>query len=228
MILLAEPEAKDDGVGRGALSPRLLRCGVLLGVALVPVGRLVVDGDGLLVAADLEHRVLRELGLLHPRLRIEQDHARADRARERGGRPGRRARRSRRSRRACSHCGGSFCASGVAPYFSQSSKYALPPFSKSSSALLPPLPASSTIRCARRRWMSHCTFVRMVQVSSFFAALVAGAEHVDELRHVGDHVVDARVAVRRPVEREDVDALEVELRRVHRRVVVGVVVARSP
>ena len=123
-----------------------------------------------------------------------------------------------------SHCGGWFARSGAAPYFSQSSKYALPPFSKSSSALFPPLSASSTMRCARRRWMSHCTFVSRVQVSSFFCHLVAGAEHVDELGNVRDHVVEARRAVRRAVEREHVDALEVELRRVDRRVVVGVVV----
>ncbi len=54
--------------------------------------------------------------------------------------------------------------------------------------------------------------------------LVAAAEHVDELGNVRDHLVDARVPVRHAVEREDVDALQVQLRGVDRRVVVRVVV----
>ena len=61
--------------------------------------------------------------------------------------------------------------------------------------------------------MSHCTLVRIVHCSSFFGDLVAGAEEVDELGHVRDHVVDARGArFGVPWNVEDVDALEVELR----------------
>ena len=62
--------------------------------------------------------------------------------------------------------------SGVAPYFSHRSKYAVPPFSKSSSALLPPLSASSTM-LLRAEALDVALHLRedACTVSSFFCIL---------------------------------------------------------
>ena len=58
LLLVAGAEAEEDRVLEGAVG--LVRALVGARVSLVPLRRLVVDGDGLVVTADLEDCLLRE------------------------------------------------------------------------------------------------------------------------------------------------------------------------
>ena len=76
LLLLPEAESKDHrvllGLG-GPVEPR-----ALAREALVPRGRLLVDGDGLVVSAYLVDRLLREVGLVHHVVGLDENQPRLD------------------------------------------------------------------------------------------------------------------------------------------------------
>ena len=194
-VLLAEAEAKDDRVGERLVGVLPVR--VLLRVALVPVRSLVVDGDGLPVAANLEHRVLGELALVDPVGRVEQHHARADGARDEVA-------RLEGARRVLDDLV-ELLALGRLVRAERRGAVLLPEVEVRLAALLEelervvaalvgllddPLRAEALDVALHLREQGAGVLVLL--------HLVAGAEHVEELGHVRDHVVEARRAVRRP------------------------------
>ena len=219
LVFLAEAEAEHGGVGERFRS--LLRAGVRDGELLVPVGRLVVDGDRLVVTADLVDGLLRELGRVEVVLRVDQDLANGDRL-------GDEARRLEGAGR-------------VVQDLVVASARGLLRFARAFAILLPQLEVRLRALLVLLRSLGAAGVGRLDEglrlqtldvaldaeegaallgVLLLFAAL---AVEIDELRDVVGHVVEARRVARLDVVGEHVERLEVELRRVDPDVFVGVV-----
>jgi hypothetical protein len=77
---LTQPEAEDDGILERVR--RLIHLRVLASEALVPVRRFVVDGDCLVVAANLVHGLSRQIGLVEAVVRVDEHATDGDRLRD--------------------------------------------------------------------------------------------------------------------------------------------------